>query len=243
MEIHGLNKTTLLDYPEHVACTIFTGHCNFRCPFCQNGDLVLDPTGQPTIPEEEFFAFLDKRGAMLDGVAITGGEPTLQKDLPEFIDKIKERGLLVKLDTNGARPDILIDLVERGAVDFVAMDIKSSLPSYAKTAGLKAIDTDAIMQSVNYLLADHVPYEFRTTVVKELHDMAEFEGIAALIKGCTNYYLQSYKDNDAILLHMLPPEIRCEYPNGFSSYTPSELTVFKNKLVSLGVNTHLRGIE
>ena len=152
MEIHGLNKTTLLDYPEHVACTVFTGHCNFRCPFCHNGDLVLDPGNQPTISEEEFFSFLDKRSAMLDGVAITGGEPTLQKDLPDFISRVKSRGLLVKLDTNGARPDIMIDLIDQGLVDYVAMDIKASLPSYAKTVGLNSLDTSAVSESVAYLL-------------------------------------------------------------------------------------------
>lgn len=243
MEIHGLNKTTLLDYPEHVACTVFTGHCNFRCPFCHNGDLVLNPSGQPQISEEEFFNFLNKRREMLDGVAITGGEPTLQKDLPEFIARIKDIGLSVKLDTNGAKPDILIKLVESGLVDYVAMDIKASLPSYPRVTGLKSIDINAVSQSVQYLLDGHIPYEFRTTVVKELHDMAEFEGIAGLIKGCSDYYLQGYKDSDALLLHMMPPEFANEYKGGFSSYIPSELEAIKRKLISLGVNAHLRGIE
>ena len=114
MVIHGYNKTTLLDYPEHVACTVFTGHCNMRCPFCHNGDLVLMPGSQPTVPEEEFFAFLNKRKNILEGVAITGGEPTLQKDLPEFIERIKDLGLLVKLDSNGMKPEVLRSLIEKG---------------------------------------------------------------------------------------------------------------------------------
>ena len=125
MEIHGFNKTTLLDFPEHVACTVFTGHCNMRCPFCHNGDLVLMPSSQPTVPEEEFFAFLNKRKNILEGVAITGGEPTLQKDLGEFIRKIKDLGLLVKLDSNGSNPSMIKELYEAGLIDMIAMDIKA----------------------------------------------------------------------------------------------------------------------
>ena len=136
MKIHGLNKTTLLDYPEHLACTVFTGHCNFRCPFCHNGELVLCPDSQGTISEDEFFAFLDSRLKRLEGVAITGGEPTVNADLKDFIKKIKERGLLVKLDSNGSSPKILKELIDEHLVDYVAMDIKTSLSDYPRVCGL-----------------------------------------------------------------------------------------------------------
>ena len=136
MQIHGLNKTTLLDYPEHVACTVICGHCNFRCPFCQNADLVLNPASQPCISEEEFWSFLSKRKGMLEGVCITGGEPTLHPDLVDFIARIKAQGLLVKLDTNGYRPEIIKKLMEEKLVDYIAMDLKSSKEWYALSAGL-----------------------------------------------------------------------------------------------------------
>ena len=136
MKIHGFNKTTLLDYPEHLAATIFTGGCNFRCPFCHNGGLVLDPDSQPVIPEKEVLKFLQKRRGILEGVCITGGEPTLQPDLEDFIGKIKEMGYLVKLDTNGSRPEVLKSLLEKGLLDYVAMDIKASRENYAWAAGM-----------------------------------------------------------------------------------------------------------
>ncbi len=140
MEIHGFNKTTLLDYPGHVACTVFTGHCNMRCPFCHNGDLVLTPGSQPAISEEEFFSFLNKRKNILEGVAITGGEPTIQADLPEFIKRIKEFNLEVKLDSNGMRPEILRKLMDENLVDYFAMDIKSSKSGYAYATGIANFD-------------------------------------------------------------------------------------------------------
>ena len=152
MKIHGLNKTTLLDYPEHVAATVFTGGCNFRCPFCHNGGLVLEPHKQPLILEEDVLSFLKKRKGVLSGVCITGGEPTLQKDLAEFIRKIKELGYLVKLDTNGYRPEMLEELFTEGLLDYVAMDIKTSLENYAVVSGVKNIDTDVIKESADILI-------------------------------------------------------------------------------------------
>lgn len=137
MKIHGFNKTTLLDYPEHLAATIFTGGCNFRCPFCHNGGLVLDPDSQPAMPEEEVLKFLQKRRGILQGVCITGGEPTLQPDLEDFIRKVKEMGYLVKLDTNGSRPKVLESLLEKGLLDYVAMDIKASRENYGRAAGVR----------------------------------------------------------------------------------------------------------
>ena len=199
MQIHGLNKTTLLDYPGHVAATVFTGGCNFRCPFCHNGGLVLEPHKQPLILEEDVLSFLKKRKGVLSGVCITGGEPTLQKDLAEFIRKIKELGYLVKLDTNGYRPEMLEELFTEGLLDYVAMDIKTSLENYAVVSGVKNIDTDVIKESADILRVSGIPYEFRTTVVKELHDRADFESIGQWLAGSRALYLQGYRDNEMVL--------------------------------------------
>ncbi len=242
MQIHGLNKTTLLDYPEHVACTVFCGHCNFRCPFCQNADLVLDPASQPCISEEEFFAFLSKRKGMLEGVCITGGEPTLHKDLPGFIARIKEQGLLVKLDTNGYHPETLKKLMEEKLIDYVAMDLKSSKEGYSLSAGLQNIDLKAIEESVTLLMEGNLPYEFRTTVVKELHSREDFVSIAQWIKGCRAYYLQSYTESGSILQYVLPEEARILKTSQLSPYTPEELKTIAVFLNENGVPAKLRGI-
>ena len=242
MQIHGLNKTTLLDYPGHVACTIFTGLCNFRCPFCQNADLVLNPSSQPCISEDEFFSFLAKRKSMLEGVCITGGEPTLQSDLREFILRIREQGLLVKLDTNGYRPDILNKLMEEKLVDYIAMDLKSSKEGYALSAGLKNFKLNEIEESVSLLLNGSIPYEFRTTVVKELHTREDFLSIAAQIKGCNAYFLQSYAESGAILHYTLPEEERTLKADTLTAYTPEEMKAILTLLKENGVNAILRGI-
>ena len=213
MKIHGFNKTTLLDYPEHLAATIFTGGCNFRCPFCHNGGLVLDPDSQPSIEETEVLKFLQKRRGILEGVCITGGEPTLQPDLEGFISKIKEMGYLVKLDTNGSRPDVLKSLLEKGLLDYVAMDIKASRENYARAAGLGAsmaskrpvsgtpAVSEKVQTSVELLKNGSIPYEFRTTVVKGIHTPEEFETIGQWLAGCRAYYLQAYRENENILAH------------------------------------------
>lgn len=242
MEIHGFNKTTLLDYPEHVACTVFTGHCNMRCPFCHNGDLVLMPGSQPTVEEEEFFAFLNKRKNILEGVAITGGEPTLQKDLGDFIHRIKDMGLLVKLDSNGLKPEVLRTLIEEKAVDYIAMDIKSSRENYARTVGIENLDLGPVEESVALLLEGRVPYEFRTTVIKQFHDEADFLRIADWIGGCEKYFLQSYVDSHRILKDFLPEEERSKYPEEFEPYTPEEMKAFEQLLRDKGMNVHVRGI-
>ena len=199
MQIHGLNKTTLLDYPEHLAATVFTGGCNFRCPFCHNAGLVLDPGSQPRIPEEEVLSFLRKRKGILNGVCITGGEPTLQKDLAGFIRQIKEMGYLVKLDTNGYRPEVLSQLLEEKLLDYVAMDIKSSPARYGIVAGVKGLDTSVIYKSVDLLKCSGVKYEFRTTVVKELHSKEDFEEIAKWLTGSRVHYLQAYRENENVM--------------------------------------------
>ncbi len=243
MEIHGFNKTTLLDYPEHVACTVFTGHCNMRCPFCHNGDLVLMPGSQPTVAEEEFFAFLNKRKNVLEGVAITGGEPTLQKDLPDFIARIKEFGLLVKLDSNGMKPEVLRNLIEAGLVDYLAMDIKSDRAHYGECVGIPELDLGPVEESVALLMENKVPYEFRTTVIKQLHNREIFEGIADWIGGCEKYFLQSYVNSHRILKDFLPEEEKAKYPEEFEAYTPEEMKAFEKLLTDRGMKSvHVRGI-
>lgn len=199
MEIHGFNKTTLLDYPEHVAATVFTGGCNFRCPFCHNASLVLNPGACCVIPEDEVLAYLKKRKGILEGICITGGEPTLQKDLKEFICCVRDMGYLVKLDTNGYRPQVLWQLLREGLLDYVAMDVKASLANYAKAAGCAHMDLSRIEESIAILKSCAIPYEFRTTVVKGIHTVEEFEEIGKLLSGCRAYYLQSYRDNENVI--------------------------------------------
>ena len=242
MTIHGLSKTTLLDYPGHLACTVFTGRCNMRCPFCQNGELVLCPDSEPGIPEEDFFAFLESRKGRLEGVAITGGEPTVNADLVDFIKKIKARDLLVKLDSNGLKPDTIKYLIDNSLIDYVAMDIKSSKEGYPLACGIKNVDISVIEESVKLLMDSGIDYEFRTTVSRELHGEKEFRSIAEWIKGCKAYYLQSYRPSETILSHMMDDEFRASFPNVFTPYKNEELKEICELLNSLGVNTSLRGI-
>ena len=199
MVIHGIQKLTLVDYPGHPAAILFTGDCNFRCPFCQNAPLVLSSSGEPVIAEDEIFSFLKKRKGMLEGVVVTGGEPTLQKDLIPFLGRLKTLGYLVKLDTNGYRPDVLEKAMESGYVDYVAMDIKTSLDEYPVVAGIKNLDVSRIERSVELLKSGAVDYEFRTTVVEPLHHKENFEKIGELLKGCRRYYLQSFVDSGNII--------------------------------------------
>ena len=199
MVIHGIQKLTLVDYPGHPAAILFTGDCNFRCPFCQNVSLVLSSSSEPLIADEEIFSFLTKRKGMLDGVVVTGGEPTLQKDLIPYLGRLKGLGYLVKLDTNGYRPDVLEKAMESGYVDYVAMDIKTSLDEYPVVAGIKNLDVSRIERSVELLKSGAVDYEFRTTVVEPLHHKENFEKIGELLKGCRRYYLQSFVDSGNII--------------------------------------------
>ena len=163
MDIHGLQKLTLLDYPGKVACTVFLGGCDFRCPFCHNGELVAGPLPPPETDDEALLAFLNKRRGLLDGVCVTGGEPLLRPELPDLLARIKELGFLVKVDTNGARPDRLRALVERGIADYVAMDVKNGPTRYAETVGVEGLDLAPVRDSVSFLLSGAVDYEFRTT--------------------------------------------------------------------------------
>ncbi|MBR2697644.1 MAG: anaerobic ribonucleoside-triphosphate reductase activating protein [Clostridia bacterium] len=197
MKIHGLQKMTLLDYPGRVACTVFLGGCDFRCPFCHNYELV-DGSAPAVMEDGELFAFLEKRRGLLDGVAVTGGEPCLRPDLPELLSKIKALGYAVKLDTNGAHPGLLKALIDQKLVDYVAMDIKNSPEKYARTVGLESLDLAPVRQSVELLLSGVVDYEFRTTVVDELHEEKDFEAIGPWIAGARRYFLQAFTDRESV---------------------------------------------
>lgn len=230
MKICGLQKTTLLDYPQHVAATIFMGGCNFRCPFCHNSDLLGNDAETAYTPEE-VLSFLKKRVSLLEGVCITGGEPTLQPDLESFIRDIRGLGYLIKLDTNGYLPKVLKDLAGKGLLDCVAMDIKSSKEGYPAAAGVSGLDLERIDESVRFLMEGSIPYEFRTTVVRELHSAEDFRSIGQWLHGCSHYYLQNYQESDRVLLP------------GFSCYTKDELLEFIGILKQDIQDVGLRGID
>lgn len=205
MVLGGFQKLTLIDYPGKVATTVFTVGCSFRCPFCHNPELVLSRNLQSVthnLIEKEFFDFLKKRKGKLEGVCITGGEPTIQPDLVDFIKKIKKLGYLVKLDSNGSRPDVLRQIINSKIIDFIAMDIKDSPKKYKKTSGERA-DFERIKISVEMIMNSKIPYEFRTTVVPGIHSEKDFNEIASWIKGAKSYYLQVYQENK-----ILDPELR-----------------------------------
>lgn len=221
MKIRGFNKTTLLDYPGHVAATVFTGGCNFRCPFCHNADLVLNPESQPLVPEEEVLSHLKKRRGILEGVCITGGEPTLQPDLPDFIRKIRELGYLVKLDTNGYRPEVLMSLLTEDMLDYVAMDVKASPDNYQKASGCPGLDFSRIEESIALLKECKIPYEFRTTVVQGIHTVQEFDAIGRLLEGSRAYYLQAFRENENVIqegFRAFPEEIMEEITEKAGKY-------------------------
>lgn len=230
IQIHGFNKLTLLDYPGHTGAVLFLGHCNFRCPFCQNSPLVLTPDKEPLVSLDEIFSFLKKRQGILEGVCISGGEPTLSPRLPELAALLKELGYLVKLDTNGSRPDVIKSLVDRHLVDYIAMDIKSSRERYPDVCGC-SIPLSAIEESVQFLLSGETEYEFRTTVVRELHRAEDFISISRWISGSRQYFLQSYKDSDGV---MTP---------GFHSCTDEELHHYLSIVQQTIPSAKLRGVE
>ena len=233
MKIHGFQTLTLLDYPGYTAATIFLGGCNFRCPFCQNAGLVLCPEKEPVIPVAEVFAFLKKRRRVLDGVCITGGEPTLDAELPELIRSIKELGYLVKLDTNGTHPAIVRKLADEKLIDYVAMDIKSSRGHYARLAGSPGEKLlAAVEETAAFLMEGQLDYEFRTTVVRELHEQEDFEAIRDWLAGARRYYLQAYLDSEHILK-----------PGNYSSCSREELEGFAEILREKIPVVEIRGIE
>ncbi len=230
MKIQGLQKLTLLDFPGRVSCTVFTAGCNFRCPFCHNASLVVNIPKESEISEESFFAFLKKRQHVLEGVCVSGGEPLLQPDIENFIRKIKELGYAVKLDTNGSFPEKLKVLVEKGLVDYVAMDIKNAPESYAVTCGLETLDIASVQNSVTYLKEGHVPYEFRTTVVKNYHFKENFEIIGKWLQGTEKYFLQNFVDSGDLI-------------NGkMNGCTEEEMKEFLSVVRKYVPNAKLRGI-
>ncbi len=195
MYLKGLQKLTLLDFPEKIACTVFTFGCNFRCPFCHNADLVLsDRAAAGQVDEEAFFSFLASRRGLLQGVCVSGGEPTLMPDLVDFLARIKDLGFATKLDTNGARPEVLRAAVERGLLDYVAMDIKNSLPRYGETVGIPDFDTSGVETSMDFLMEGRLPFEFRTTLVSPLHTPEDMEAIGKRVAGAPLYFLQAFND-------------------------------------------------
>lgn len=209
MRLGGLQKMTLLDFPGQVACTVFTVGCNFRCPFCHNSSLVV-PANLPELSQAEFFSFLQKRRGLLDGVAITGGEPLLHADLPAFLEEIRALGYAVKLDTNGAFPDRLRAVLEAGLADYVAMDVKNRREKYEQTAGVSGI-LPQVEESAALLMRGSTPFEFRTTLVDELHEPADFAAIGQWIAGTERYFIQGFVDSGDILaggnrFHAASPE-------------------------------------
>ena len=233
MNICGLQKMTLLDYPGKVACTVFLGGCNFRCPFCHNSEL-LDGTAPAVMDDEALLAFLKKRVGLLDGVCITGGEPTLCPELPDLLRRIRALGYAVKLDTNGYRPDVLRALVEEGLVDYVAMDIKNGPTAYAETVGLKKPDLSKMEESIRFLAEGRVDFEFRTTVVAPLHTESSVREMALWLReltgGVPRLFLQPFVDRDTVLFA------------GLCAPKQSELMSFVNILSECADSVTVRGI-
>lgn len=197
MTIHGIAKMTLLDFPGHVACTLFLPGCDFRCPFCHNFDLATGKS-EEVMAEEELLSFLSGRKGLLDGVAITGGEPLLHRDLPELLKKIKDLGYKTKIDTNGYHPDALFAVLSSGLCDYVAMDVKNSPAKYAETCGVDSVDLGKIEKSIEILKNSAVDHEFRTTVTAELHTSDDIEAIGKMIAGAKKYFLQAFVDRDSV---------------------------------------------
>ena len=230
MKIHGLQKMTLLDYPGHVACTVFLGGCDFRCPYCHNFELA-DGTAQPVMDDEELLSFLKKRQGLLDGVAFTGGEPCLHPGLPDLMAKIRDLGFATKLDSNGYHPARLREILDRGLADYIAMDIKNSPEKYAMTCGVESIDLDIIRESIALIMERAPDYEFRTTVVAEFHEEADFHAMGEMIRGARRYFLQCFTDRDSV-------------PFG-NLHAPSRESLEKYREISRNyvVDTELRGVD
>ena len=229
MIVNGFLKTTLLDYPGHIASTVFLGKCNFRCPFCHNSMLVLEPQNAEQIDFETVLSHLNKRKNILEGVCITGGEPTLNPKLTDLIRAIKDVGLLVKLDTNGYRPDILEKLFDDNLIDHIAMDIKSSRNNYHIACGLNNIDIGIISKSINLIKEKSPSYEFRNTLVKGIHTDDDLLDIADWIGNVNLYFLQNYTDSENVMKRI------------FSAFSDEEMHHFKELIIDKVPNTKIRG--
>lgn len=232
MKVTGIQKLTLLDYPGVVACTVFTAGCNFRCPFCHNAMLVLpEQIDDECLTDDEVFGFLKKRRGVLDGVAVTGGEPLMHADMPEFLARVKELGYKIKLDTNGSNPELLSEIVKNKLVDRVAMDIKNAPEEYARTIGLKSFDIAPVERSKEMLLRGDIDYEFRTTVVKGIHTKESLIGAAKWIKGAREYYLQQFKDSGNLIL-----------PDGLSAYDEKQMHALADAVRDYVPTVEVRGV-
>ncbi len=237
VKIYGIQKLTLLDYPGHLAAVLFLGGCNFRCPFCQNGPLVLDLESSDPLDQEEIFSFLKKRASILEGVCVSGGEPTLYGDLPLLFEKLKGMGYLTKLDTNGTNPGMLRMLLKEGLLDYAAMDIKGGRKNYLKIAGLETSKGESLLEkvseSVNLLLESHISFEFRTTAVKGLHTREDFLDIVQWIPGDFPYYLQTFQDCQGVL----------QKNHSFQPFSYEEMKEFLGLVQEKIPRAQLRGID
>ena len=233
MIIAGLQKMTITDFPENVACILFLKGCNFRCPYCQNSELIDYKIDDNYILKEEVFDFLKKRQGILDGVVISGGEPTVNKDLPKLIKEIRDLGFKIKLDTNGTNPQMLKELLEDGLIDYVAMDIKNVQTKYLETAGLSEKNVqilENVQKSIDILKKSNVDHEFRTTIMKNYHNIEDLEEINKLIGKDEKYFIQNFEDSEYVLDHNIEP------------FSEKELKEIKNKLTKNFQKTSVRGI-
>ena len=228
MIISGFEKLTLLDYPGKLACIIFTQGCNFKCSYCQNSDL-LECNNIKLISEEEIFAYLEKRKNVLDGIVISGGEPTIQKGLSQFIKRVKELGLLVKLDTNGSNPNIIQKLIDEKLVDYIAMDIKNVFDKYSDVIKINA-NLDKIRKSIGILKKSDVDHEFRTTIIKNFHNINNILDICKYLGNCEKFYIQNFEDSDGVI------------DKSLKSFTKEELIDIQNKINKKFNNVRVRGL-
>ena len=231
MRIHGLQKLAMVDYPGKLAATVFTGGCNLRCPFCHNALLVTRLAQTPEIPEGEVLEFLASRRGLLDGVVLSGGEPLLQRGAADFLRKVRAMGFSVKLDTNGCFPEALAEILEGGLADYVAMDIKNSRPRYAETVGAPDFDLAPVEESIRLLRRSGVDFEFRTTVVRELHTEADLDDIAVWLEGSPKYFLQNFVDSGNLI------------GQGYHGFTAEELHGFAARMRPRFGSVEIRGVD
>lgn len=230
MNFNGFQKLTLLDFPGKVACTLFLAGCNFRCPFCHNASLVTDIDNSVSFSDSEVLTYLKKRKGVLEGVCITGGEPLLNKELELFLIKVKELGYPIKLDTNGYFPDRLKSLIDKGLIDYVAMDIKNCQEKYGLTVGVENFDISPVLKSVELLKKGVIPYEFRTTVVNELHTVEDILSMGEWIKGADKHFLQNFVDSGNLI------------QGGLSEIDKDTLQKMREILSNFVTNAEIRGI-
>lgn len=230
MKISGFTKLTLIDYPNKLACIIFTKGCNYRCPFCHNSSLIKPNKNDVFIDEKEIFDYLKKRKGLLDGICISGGEPTIQGDLYDFLLKVKKIGYLIKLDTNGSNPDLLKKLIDEKLVDYIAMDIKNSFDNYQKVVNIKNLKIEDIKKSIKVIENSGIDYEFRTTIIKEYHSLDDILKIRKMLAKKSNYYLQNFKNSEGVIDKTL---------HGFSTQELEELSqLIKNKNLNIKIRNN-----